>query len=179
VALAPDDPSVLVNAGFALGHLRGDHVDASIRWLDRAITLNANSSAAFGLGAIIRNFVGDYATSARHAHHAMRLSPFDPLTWVFDLALGVSHFFRRELGDAIRHLRKSSQDNPGHPATFFFLACALAHSGRIDEARAAMARMLELRPVTTVAWQRRRGTHFPVEDFEYALEGARLAGLPE
>src|SRR5262245_10430660 len=71
VQLAPDDPSVLANAGNALA-TRNRDVDTAISWLDRAITLNPNSAIALGLGASVRNYAGDYATAADHAMRAMR-----------------------------------------------------------------------------------------------------------
>jgi hypothetical protein len=75
-------------------------------------------------------------------------------------------------------LRKSAQENDFHAPTYLFLANALAHAGQMEEARAAIQRLLELRPVSSVAWQRARRM-FLEHDCEYVLEGARLAGLPE
>ena len=178
VELEPNDPSVLANAGFGLPMLNAD-TDTAIPWLDRAIAVNPNSSMAFGFGAVVRNFAGDYLMAADHAARAMRLSPFDPLTFLFNYALGVSHLLRRKLPDAIRFLQRSNLESREVPNPLFFLAIALAHSGRFDEARSAMARMLELRPKTTVSWYRRRGLYRVVDDLEFVLEGARMAGLPE
>ena len=55
---------------------------------------------------------------------------------------------------------------------------ALAYAGQMDEARRAIRRLLELQPVASVTWRRQHRLH-PEEDFEYVLDGARLAGLPE
>ena len=177
VQLAPDDPSVLANAGFGLARLNND-TDTAIAWLDRAISLNPNSSTAFGLGAVVRNFAGDYATAADHAARAKRLSPFDPLTFLFNFALGGSHFFRRELADAIRYFRMAAQEQPRNPTVLSFLAYALAHAGQLDEARAVAVRVIEVRPSTTVAQLRRRSLYKAAGDAEYVVEGARLAGFP-
>ena len=48
----------------------------------------------------------------------------------------------------------------------------------MDEARAAIARLLELNPMITMRW-RRQHRFVPEDDNEYMLDGARLAGLPE
>ena len=48
----------------------------------------------------------------------------------------------------------------------------------MEEARAAIRRLLELRPMSSATWQRQR-VFTPRDDHEYTLEGARLAGLPE
>ncbi len=177
VQLQPNDPTVLTQAAFALAHLNRDLVTA-IPWFDRAIALNPNSAMAFGRGAVVRNFAGEYAIAANHADRAIRLSPFDPFMFAFSMARGISHFFRRELADAIAWLRKAAQENPQHTPTFFCLASALAHSGQLDDARAAMSRVMDMRPMSSVTWHRQRRP-YPVDDYEYLLDGARRAGLPE
>jgi hypothetical protein len=48
----------------------------------------------------------------------------------------------------------------------------------MEEARAAIRRLLELHPTDSVTW-RRQHRQLPEDGFEYVLEGARLAGLPE
>ncbi len=177
VQLQPNDPTVLTQAAFALAHLNHDLVTA-IPWFDRAIALNPNSAMAFGRGAVVRNFAGEYAIAANHADRAIRLSPFDPFMFAFSMARGISHFFRRELADAIAWLRKAAQENPQHTPTFFCLASALAHSGQLDDARAAMSRVMDMRPMSSVTWHRQRRP-YPDDDYEYLLDGARRAGLPE
>ncbi|MEE8530831.1 MAG: adenylate/guanylate cyclase domain-containing protein [Hyphomicrobium sp.] len=177
VQLQPNDPTVLTQAAFALAHLNRDLVTA-IPWFDRAIALNPNSAMAFGRGAVVRNFAGEYAIAANHADRAIRLSPFDPFMFAFSMARGISHFFRRELADAIAWLRKAAQENPQHTPTFFCLASALAHSGQLDDARAAMSRVMDMRPMSSVTWHRQRRP-YPDDDYEYLLDGARRAGLPD
>ncbi len=177
VQLAPNDSIVLTLAATALGHLDRDLANA-IPWLDRAIALNPNSARAFGLGTIVRTFAGDYATAIDHADRAMRLSPFDPLSFFFSLARGVSHLLQRQLPEAVSWLRKSAQENPHHTRTFLCLGSALAHAGQMKEAQAAIRRLLDLNPTSTVSWQRQR-LRFREDAIEYLMEGARLAGLPE
>jgi adenylate cyclase len=177
VQLAPNNSIVLTVAAIAVGALDGDLANA-IPWLDRAIALNPNSAPAYGRGALVRLFVGDYATAAEHADLAMRLSPFDWYSFVFSLARGQSHLFQRQLPEAVFWLRKSAEQSPRNAPTFLYLGSALAHAGRIEEARAAIRRLQELNPLRTVSWYRQH-RRFREDDLEYVLEGARLAGLPE
>jgi len=177
VQLAPNDSIVLTVAAVALGILNGDLANA-IPWLDRAIALNPNSADAFGLGAQLRVFAGDYATAAEYTDRAMRLSPFDPNSFVFSLARGYSHLFRRQLPEAVAWVSKAAQQNPRNAPTFLYLGSALAHAGQIEEARTAIRRLLELHPMDSVKWRRQR-RRVREDDFEYLMEGARLAGLPE
>ena len=177
VRLEPNDPIVLTEAAFALGHLNSDLATA-IPWLDRAISLNPNSAFAFGRGAIVRNFAGDYETAETHAQRALRLSPYDTMIYAFTKARGDSHLFRRQYAEAVTWLRRCRRENPVHASTHLHLASALAHLGQLDEARETMRRLLELRPMSSVAWQRDHRL-FPKDDYEHLLDGARLAGLPD
>jgi TolB-like protein/class 3 adenylate cyclase len=177
VQLAPNDSVVLTLAAIALGHLNRDLANG-IPWLDRAIALNPNSALALGLGAIVRTMAGDYCTAIDHADRAMRLSPFDPFSSAFSLARGVGHLLQRQLPQAVAWLRKSAQENPRNASTFLWFGSALAHAGQMEEARAAIRRLLELHSMSSARWWRQHRRH-PEEDTEYLLEGARLAGLPE
>jgi len=76
VRLEPNDRIVLTEAAFALGHLNSD-LSTAIPWLDRAISLKPNSALAFGRGAIVGNFAGDYETAEENSERALRLSPYD------------------------------------------------------------------------------------------------------
>jgi tetratricopeptide (TPR) repeat protein len=178
VQLEPNDAVVLTEAAFALAHLNGD-MTTSIPWLDRSIALNPNSAYGFGLGAVVRMLAGQYETAEQHVDLAVRLSPFDHKIYAFYVARGVSHLLRRQLPQAILWLRKSAQENPLHAPAPLHLSSALAHAGRMDEARDALRRALKLRPMISVRWMRQHRYFQQEDDFEYLLDGARLAGLPE
>jgi TolB-like protein/class 3 adenylate cyclase len=178
VEFEPNDPVVLTDAAFALAHLNSDMAN-SIPWLDRSIAINPNSAYGYGLGAVVRVLAGQYETAERHVDLALRLSPFDPMIYVFYTARGVSHLFRRQLPQAILWLTKSVQENPLHGTTPLHLSSALAHAGRLDEAHDALQHALKLRPMISVKWMRQRRYFQQADDYEYFLDGARLAGLPE
>ncbi len=74
----------------------------------------------------------------------MRLSPFDSWAWVAFDAQAMSHLLRGHYEDSCRAAYKSVQANPAHSITYVQLAAALAKLGRLNEARAAAARVLEL-----------------------------------
>ena len=56
---------------------------------------------------------------------------------------------------------------------------ALAHLGRLDEARAELSRMLAIYPNLTIASFREFARFFAPEVLELVVTGLRLAGLPE
>ena len=58
----------------------------------------------------------------------------------------MSHLLRGRHDEACRAAYRSVQANPAHSITYVQLAAALAKLGRLDEARIAAARVLELHP---------------------------------
>jgi tetratricopeptide (TPR) repeat protein len=112
------------------------------------------------------------------SERGMRLSPFDPWAFAAFDAQAMSHLLRGRHDDACRAAYRSVQANPAHSITYVQLAAALAKLGRLDEARAAAARVLELHPTF------RYGRQFAGVACAPALaqclgDALRAAGLPE
>ena len=59
------------------------------------------------------------------------------------------------------------------------LASAHANAGRMDEARAAMATVMELVPDESIAFGRKRSGYSDTPGTRRYFEGLRLAGMPE
>ena len=84
--------------------------------------------------------------------------------------------------EAVAGLSRSIKLDPNEPMRHIYLAAALAHLGRMVEAREAARVGLELNPGFTIAWDRAaRPSDRPVflESRERVYEGMRLAGVPE
>jgi adenylate cyclase len=56
---------------------------------------------------------------------------------------------------------------------------ALAHLGRLEEARAELSRVLAINPKLTIAGYRKSANFMAPEVLELVVTGLRLAGLPE
>jgi tetratricopeptide (TPR) repeat protein len=90
----------------------------------------------------------------------------------------MSHLLLGRHEEACHAAYKSVQANPAHSITYVQLAAALAKVGRLEEARAAAARVLELHPTFHF------GRQFKAVNCAPALaqslgEALRAAGLPE
>jgi tetratricopeptide (TPR) repeat protein len=113
---------------------------------------------------------------------AIRLSPRDPALSSWYTMMGVANMFLGTYERAAEHLRRSSGMNPRLAMAHFFLAAALALTGRIAEAAEARDTGLKLDPNFSVAKFRddRRSDH-PVylQQRERVYEGLRKAGVPE
>ena len=85
--------------------------------------------------------------------------------------MGVAYFFKRQFDEAASKLLLAIQDDPGSPLPYRFLAACYAHMGRLDEARAIVARLRAITPLVVPSDLPFRNP----EDRELFLSGLRLA----
>jgi tetratricopeptide (TPR) repeat protein len=84
--------------------------------------------------------------------------------------------------EAVAWERRSIDANRNFPLAHFYLAVALAHLGRLDEARAAVRSGLALDPTYTVGrWRSIKMSDDPtfLAQRERLPDGLRKAGVPE
>jgi Flp pilus assembly protein TadD len=90
----------------------------------------------------------------------------------------MSHFVRGRYEEACRAAYRSVQANPAHSITYVQLAAALAKLGRLDEGRAAAARVLEWQPGFRYS-QQFAGVNCAPALAERLGEALQATGLPE
>src|SRR5208337_3069747 len=119
-----------------------------------------------------------------HIAKALRLSPRDPLahTWMNTAGMAKLHLGSYE--EAVAWLRRSIEANRNYPPSFSFLAAALAHLGRLDEARSAVKACLALNPAFAIsraraAWTAMSDDPTCLAGLERKLDGMPKAGVPE
>ena len=105
-----------------------------------------------------------------HAETALRLSPRERTGTPLSL-IGEAHFFKREFGEAASELLLSIQENPGYPHSYRVLAACYVHMGRLDEARAIIARLRIITPRLVPSAAQLRSP----ADRELFLSGLRVA----
>ncbi|MDI6836736.1 MAG: winged helix-turn-helix domain-containing protein [Rhizobiaceae bacterium] len=172
-----DDAAALTLAGFSMGmdaHDRG----AAFTALEAALAISPSSALTYILGSVILGWGGDAERAIEWSERGMRLSPFDPWAFAAFDAQAMSHFLRGRYEDSCRAAYKSVQANPAHSITYVQLAAALARLGRLDEARAAAARVLELQPSFRFGRQF-AGVNCAQELASTLGDALRDAGLPE
>jgi hypothetical protein len=149
---------------------------------ERSIVLERNlapSHAAIGWAKIL---LGRAEETEQHIAHALRLSPRDAYAYGWYHILGHAKLVLGRYHEAVAWLRRAVEVNRTYPIAFFSLAAALAHQGRFDEARATAAEGLALVPTFTIRRYRRAAlSDHPIFMIylERAIEGLRLAGVPE
>ena len=172
-----DDAAALTLAGFSIG-MDGHDRKAAFTALEAALAISPSSALTYILGSVILGWGGDAERAIEWSERGMRLSPFDPWAFAAFDAQAMSHLLRGRYDEACRAAYRSVQANPAHSITHVQLAAALAKLGRLEEARAAAARVLELHPTF------RFGRQFAGVDCAPALatclgDALRAAGLPE
>ena len=166
---ADNDPNILANAAFVLAYF-GEDIGAMIGLVDRALTLNPSFARGWYVSGVLRLWAGQPDLAIEHVETSLRLSPRERMgTPLF--VLGMAYLFKRRFDEAAAKLLLSIQDDPGHTPSYRFLAACYAHMGRLDEARAIVARLRAITPQivpTDLPWRH-------PEDREHFLSGLRLA----
>ncbi len=182
-----DDPTVLCQAGLALGILGvralgvrvlGFRYDEAARAVERALELSPSLIAAQYSAAYLRLAMCDSDASLAHWERCARLSPLDPYTVMFDVGMGGAHMLAGRYEQALAAAQRVVRETPTYAAGHRLLVANLGFLGRMDEARVAAKRMLELIPAFTVF---KYQSVAPYRDAEFRKRSAaiyRAAGVP-
>ena len=174
----PFDALALAIHGHAQAYLFHRLHDA-IETFDRATIVSPNSPIAWAMSSPTYGYQGDGAAAVRRAEYALRLSPLDPYAHIFHGRLGFAHYINGTFSEAIQWDRRSLAKEPNFLGVLRHYTGSLVALGLLDDARAAAARILALRPGFSVS---QFIQHYPIADPELSRQYAdRLirAGLPE
>jgi adenylate cyclase len=166
---ASDDPEVLATAAIVLGYF-GEDLHTSVELIDQALTLNPSSVRGWQISGIIRNWIGRSDIALEHLQNASRLDPLNYSTRNLTV-LGIALFFNRRFDEAASKFIEALEEQPNNTLNYRFLAASYAHMGRLDEARAVVAR---LRIITSAVLD--NGARFRSPEYrDLYLSGLRLA----
>jgi TolB-like protein len=176
--LGHDDAVALALSGHMLAYVAGD-LDLGLTLTDRAVILNPNLSTTWWASAWVRLYCGDLDKAIEHFEHAMRLSPLDPHLNTMQGGIAFAHMLAGRYADALAWAGRAAAALSSFVPAVRTAAASNALAGRMEEARAAMARLRALDPDMRVANVK---CHVPLRRPEHLArlqEGLRLAGLPE
>ncbi|HKA77998.1 MAG TPA: winged helix-turn-helix domain-containing protein [Pseudolabrys sp.] len=177
IAHGRDDPRALTLAGFSIGMDGHDRIAAFVA-LEAALSISPSSALTYILGSVMLAWGGEAERAIEWSERGMRLSPLDPWAFAAFDAQAMGHFHLGHYDKAARAAYRSVHANPAHSITYVQLAAALTKVGRLEEAKAAAAKVLELHPTFRYSRQ------FAGVDCAPALaasmgEALRTVGLPE
>jgi TolB-like protein len=164
-----NDSGVLANAANVLAHC-GEDIGAMIGLVDRALALNPSFARGWYMSGLLRVFAGQTDLAIEHVETSLRLSPRERMGRPLSV-IGTAYFFKHRFDEAASKLLLALQDHPGFPGSYRTLAACYTHMGRLDEARAIVARLRTITPLvvpSNLPWRN-------PEDRELFLSGLRLA----
>lgn len=173
------DPRVLSNVGWVFAHI-DERLEEAAVLLDQSVDLDPNSALGWSWRATVKVMLGEKSNRVIEDYeHALRLSPFDPKSFMTFNGLARAHFVAGHYDEAESWAMKALLEHPKHLFSFRCLCASLALAGRLDEARQTYERYRQLDPTARLAsirkWLRLRCD----EDVKMFAKGLRLAGMPE
>ena len=179
--LRPENPHARALSGMV--RMYSNRALQGIAECERSLAIDRNLAAAHAWIGLGKHFAGRDEETEAHVLEALRISPRDTRASVWMLIVGFAKLHSNRDEESVAWLNRSIELNPNNPAVHFSLAAALAHLGRIEEAREAGRAGLELDPSFSSARLRRSMTFSDNPVFlvrrERLYEGMREAGLRE
>jgi TolB-like protein len=177
IALNDHDPwGHIALAYVALAERRAEEAIAGFR---RAVELNPNSATARSLLSLGLAFAGIDREAIEQGAEAMRLSPVDPEMARTLGGVAVAHYLAGRFDDAINVTGEALRLRPGFHGGQRLHCASLAQAGRIDEARAMMAKMRVDQPQISERWVKLNVPYQTPKLMERFLDGLRKAGLED
>ena len=172
-AIAADERDA--DAHFAIGrilYLRQE-LEASKAEFETAIALNPNFSHAYlGLGGALV-FNGEFSRCIDVCDHALRLSPKDPIHWLFFTVKGMALLCLGDHELAIGALRHATRQPTAAWTAYLVLSSALGHLGKVEEAQVSIEHVLTIKPDLNMGHLREIFPFDENKNFEIVLDGLR------
>jgi tetratricopeptide (TPR) repeat protein len=143
---------------------------------ESALSLNPNFSLAYAHYGLVLSWVGRWQDGSNAARRALRLSPRDPFSAIFNGVAAYAEFVGRNYAEAIRLAREAVRARSDFVGAHRVLTAAAGMAGEIELARASLQELRRVQPNISLAWI---AEHLPLrqDQQENFLEGMRCAGM--
>ncbi len=178
VELGGHEPSALASAAHALAYL-GRHYEVALAAAHRAFLLAPNAAQILLAYGWMRAYVGEADAALELIERAKRLSPVDPLTFIFSSAVSYAHFVAGRYEQAVQAARRAASEGPAYLVAQRLLTASLAQLGRMDEAAEATRVLLALAPGYRLADAVGHASMRDPATRQRFLDGLRKAGVPD
>jgi len=180
-ALELDDQYAVAHAMLGNMYLYRREHEKALTEGKRAISLNPNYSAGYAMLGHTMFYSGRFEESIELLKKAFRLNP--KLTPVYKFALEKSYIFLgryEEALDVINQMEKDAQNGKLQAwIPPFDYAWVYQEMGKEEEARAYMAKALEMNPSLSVKWFIVNDPHKNPAHLKREMDARQKAGLPE
>jgi adenylate cyclase len=150
------------------------------RWaleIDRALTLNPNYAPAVNGRGIVHIYAGEPAKAIPYIERAMRLDPAWQQHYMH--FLGTAYFVAGDYETAAAMFKNRIAINPSTDLSRSFLASALGHLGRVEEAREVWRELNDINPKYSHVEHIGRLPFRDPADADKFTAGLRKAGLAQ
>ena len=172
-----DDSLALALAAFAIAVFERDY-DSALDAVNRALTATPNSPIVLALSALVHSFAGRFDRAIRDSQLSLRLSPFDPMRFIAEMAAAYCFFYTDRYDEAAEAAKRSAHLNPRFVPALTAIAASCALGGQQHAARAAAEHLLEVMPDFRIGDFMRLGRFSTQLNEKYAA-ALRQAGLPQ
>jgi TolB-like protein/class 3 adenylate cyclase/Tfp pilus assembly protein PilF len=182
LSLVPDHARAHVSLGVV--YIFTKRAAQGVAECEHALALDRNLAHAHSLIGMGKTLIGRPEETEAHIREAMRLSPRDPMAYLWLHWGGLAKICLGLWDQAVECDRRSVEANRNFWVAHILLAAALARLDRWDEARACVKSGLALNPGMSVARARALWTSFSdhpayLATLEPVFEVLPKAGLPE
>ena len=155
VAVDPKDANSHSDLAFTLAMV--GEMDEAVDEVRRATELNPSDPFALNYSAFVLTMAGHPPEeSIALVQRAMRLSPHDPLEFLFYDTLGVSYFCAGRYADGVAAGRRLMALRPTYTLGYIYAAMSAAELGHIDEAHDLISQARGVQPHLSFARRIRR-----------------------
>ena len=175
-AVALDDSLPLAHTRLGWIYLWKKQHEKAVAEAERAVELDPNIALGHARLGEILNFAGRPEEAIGLIEQAMRLDPHYPFYYLY--YLGHSYYRLEQTEQAIAAIKRSVVRNPDFISAHRLLAVIYGELGREEEARAEVAEVLRLNPLTSVEVWRDKLPYKDPSVWKRYVEGLRKADLP-
>ena len=175
-SVAADERDAMAHAVLALMTLTGGEWDAAIAVARAGLSLNPNNAFVLSVMGVTLTHGGIVGEGVEILRQAVRASPRDPMIWLWHLWIGWGLFHLGRFADAIEANHEVARLRPGFANPIILNVAALAHLGRLEEARATWRSLNEQYPERLALFRSRLPWTRP-EDHERIVAGLGLAAI--
>ena len=175
IAVSLDDKDAVAHAVLAHMRMWGSEWEAAIAEARTGFALNPNSAFVISMLGCVLCYGGYREEALARLEQAMRVSPHDPLTWLWQIWRASTQLYDRDFAAALDTLHEVVRLRPGYLAPYQMIVASLAHLGRLPEARAVLERMGARFPEQDRRFVQQRPPWLRPEDYALRSEGLRLA----
>ena len=162
-----------------VGYARNGLPEQGLASCETAMDLNPNNDCAYVCAGLANMALGQPNEALPHFRQSLRLNPrFRPFTKY--KYMGLAYLHSGQDAEAIDALNRAIAGSPKDPLANFALTSALALTGRVEDAHAALGKSMALAYSERTTIETLRDSYsWMGPGFERVLDGLRLAGMPE